>query len=136
LIVIDMRLLLSIQKRTEPSGFGTITTGLAHSPLAGSITCIERIRSTSFFPLSRATGPAFYGWCLTGTAPGFSRIRCSAFRIKPSFPSQWEECSWRRAFTAPNHLVGTDETSTFGGGEFFTLFDDVAISLSSFSDTS
>jgi len=58
LTVTKLSFLKSIAKRTEPSGFGIITTGLAHSPVEGSITPIERMRSTSAFSLSRAKGPA------------------------------------------------------------------------------
>ena len=58
LTVIKFSFLYSGQKRTEPSGFGTKTTGLAHSPVEGYITPIERMRSTSAFSLSRAKGPA------------------------------------------------------------------------------
>jgi len=58
LIVITFSFPYSKRKRTEPSGFGTITTGLADSPVEGSITPSERMRSTSAFSLSRAKGLA------------------------------------------------------------------------------
>jgi len=57
--VIKFSFLLSIQKRTEPSVLGTKLTGLARSPVEGSMTSMESMSSTSAFSLSRAKGPAF-----------------------------------------------------------------------------
>jgi hypothetical protein len=79
-----------MQKRIDPSGLGTRTTGLAHSDVVGSMTPAFSIRCTSDDSDSRARAPARYGFQWTGVAPGTSSVRWDVVWTFPNLPSHIE----------------------------------------------